>query len=66
MPIVCYVDQIVIPVNRASALHMPDSFQGCFAEQGTSEGDVLPVAAIDVVCKAVKRGVIHKHPVYPI
>ena len=66
MPIIGNVDEIVVPINGTSTLHVPHSFQGCLAQQGASEGDVLAIASVNVICKAMEGGMVNKYPVHSI
>ena len=66
MPVIGDVHQIVIAVGSASTFYKPDRFQGGFAEQGTSEGDVLAVSPVDVLREASEGGVVHEDPVYTV
>lgn len=66
VPVICYEDQVVIPIHCSPTLDMPHSFERCFAQQGASESDVLSIAPIDVMGIAMKSGVVHKYPVHPV
>ena len=66
MPVVGEVDQVVISVHRAATRHMPWRLNGCFAQEGAAELDVLPAASIDVVLSAMEARVVNEHPVNSI
>ena len=66
MPVVGDENQVVIPIDGTPTGDMPHSFQRCFAQQCTSERDVLSIASINVARVAMERWVIHKYPVHSI
>ena len=63
VPVVGDVHQVVVAVGCAPATHKPDRLKSRFAEQGTAEGDVLAVAAVNVLREALEGGVVHEHPI---
>ena len=66
VPIIGNVHQVVVSIVHTAAGHMPNSLQGCFAQQGTSEGDGHPVAAIDVLPEMVIAGMVYKDVIHAI
>lgn len=66
MPVVGNEDQVLVTVGAATALHVPHSLQGSFAQKRAAERDVLTAAAIDVARKAVERGVVNEHVVHSV
>ena len=66
MPVISNEDKVVVSVRGTPTRHTPDSFQGRLAEQRTAEGDVLAVAAIDVVCKTMEARMVDKYPVHTV
>lgn len=49
MPVIGNVHQVVVAIVRAATWYVPDSLQGSFAQEGTSEGNLHPVPAIYVL-----------------
>ncbi len=66
MPVIGNVHQVFIPVVHTPTRHMPHSFQGCFAQQRASEGNLHAVAAVDVFSQVVEARVVYKDIVHPI
>ncbi len=66
MPIIGNVHQVIIPIVYTPAGHMPHSFQGSFAQQRTSEGNLHAVTAVDVFSQVVEARVVYKDVVHPV
>ena len=66
MPVIGNVHQVVIPIVYTPTRHMPHSFQGSFAQQGASEGNLHAVAAVDVFSQVVEARVVYKDIVHSI
>ncbi len=66
MPVIGNVHQVIIPIVHTPTRHMPHSFQGCFAQQGASEGNLHAVTAVDVFSQVVEARVVYKDIVHSI